>query len=434
MFIQTKLDNNIKVLLIPVKNTKIIQIKLLFRIGSDLETTKNLEVTHFLEHMFGAYTSEKYPNSYQLLEKIVSLGIENDASVGYSITKYYLRGLSKHFDFMLDILYNAYANFKIDTKYLEQERNSIIEEINIILNDGWIKLTEDINKHLFPNHNRELSQKHNIRNVKKLQVTELMRFFKKYYNNQNLIISIGGDFTPGKILKKLNQTFGKISNNNKVSLFPYIKKTIKKPIVSFTVNNQTMSSNLYIIFRIPYDFYDKDKFIIYTMANIMTNGLDSRLYKRLRGNAGLVYSISSDVELSYSSKTLSNFSLNTQVLDQNLIAVIDIIIDELYKLREKPITNQELQKHQSEVKVTFLSNKLDRDPYRLLNKYSKYILWEHQPITEKEEYSLMMNIKRKDIQEVSRKVLDMSQIMIIYSGKKNQNREIYKILNKYGIM
>ena len=81
-----------------------------------------------------------------------------------------------------------------------------------------------------------------------------------------------------------------------------------------------------------------------------------------------------------------------------------------------------------------MSNKLDRDPDRLLGNYSQYVLWNHRPITEKEEYTYMMNIKRKNIQEISRKIFDMSQIMVIYSGKKNQSREIYKTLNKYGII
>lgn len=72
-YIQTKLKNNIKVLLIPKKDIKIVHMSLMFRVGSDLETInpKNtLETSHFLEHMFGAFTSTKYPDSYNLLEKL----------------------------------------------------------------------------------------------------------------------------------------------------------------------------------------------------------------------------------------------------------------------------------------------------------------------------------------------------------------------------
>ena len=39
-----------------------------------------------------------------------------------------------------------------------------------------------------------------------------------------------------------------------------------------------------------------------TISNLLTYGLDSRLYKKLRGKKGLVYGISSDIELSATSK------------------------------------------------------------------------------------------------------------------------------------
>ena len=156
-YIQTKLNNNIKVLLIPKKDIKIVHMSLMFRVGSDLETVspKNtLETSHFLEHMFGAFTSTKYPNSYDLLDKLVSLGITSNASVDYDTTKYFLKGLHNHLEFIIDILYNAYFNFLIDDKYFEQERQAVIEELNNILNDKWIKLTEDVNSNLYPNHIR----------------------------------------------------------------------------------------------------------------------------------------------------------------------------------------------------------------------------------------------------------------------------------------
>ena len=84
--------------------------------------------------MFAQYTSSKYPDFYKLNTKINKLGINTNASVDSSITDYYMEGQSIHFDFMLDVLYNTYIDFKLDTKHLEQERSSVIEELNINLN------------------------------------------------------------------------------------------------------------------------------------------------------------------------------------------------------------------------------------------------------------------------------------------------------------
>ena len=180
MYIETKLENNIKVLLIPVRDSKIITIKLIFKIGSDNENKNTLELAHFVEHMFAQYTSSKYPNYSKLISNIKKLGIYRNASVDYSITDYYMKGQSIHFDFMLDVLYNTYVDFKLDTEHLEQERNSVIEERNTILNDSWTNLTTDINKNLYPGHIRELSQRENIKNVKRLDGKDIINFYNKY--------------------------------------------------------------------------------------------------------------------------------------------------------------------------------------------------------------------------------------------------------------
>ena len=176
----TNLDNNIKVLLVPVKNIKIVHLIFSFRIGSDLEQIKpknTLEVTHFLEHMFSGLNSTKYPDYYKLKSKLVGLGITVDASVDYNTTKYQLLGLKTNLDLMLDVLYHAYNDFKIDTKYIEQERNAVKEEINNILNDTWIDFIENINKQLYPNHTRGLSQKLNLQNSNRIKVKDLMDLF-----------------------------------------------------------------------------------------------------------------------------------------------------------------------------------------------------------------------------------------------------------------
>ena len=170
-----------------------------------------------------------------------------------------------------------------------------------------------------------------------------------------------------------------------------------------------------------------------TISNLLTYGLDSRLYKKLRGKKGLVYGISSDIELSATSKNLSYFSLNTQVADKNLVKVIHFIIEELNMLQMNKIEESEIVKHMSDTKVTYISNNLDKDPSRILNRYSRYILWGKEPITEKEEYDFLLDINQNNILKMSREIFDFSKMMIIYSGKTNVNDKINKLLKQFKI-
>ena len=228
-------------------------------------------------------------------------------------------------------------------------------------------------------------------------------------------------------MKQLNNTFGKINRSGKINKFLPIKSHSKSSI-SHTLNNKAVSSNLYIIFRLNMMNNDINKYVIYTIGNILTNGLDSRLYKKLRAEKGLVYSVQYDVDLSEVSNTLSSFSINTQVLDSKLVEVISIILDELKKISKELVTTEEMIKEQSDNKMYYLSKNLDKNPISELDRYSKYLLWGHKPITIKQEFNFLKKISKKDVLTYAQKIFDFSKINIFYSGKKNHNQEINKLL------
>ena len=429
------LENNLKFLSIPSKKTKIVYLQLSFNVGSDLETLNpnTLEITHFLEHMYGAFTSKKYPESYKLLEKLELLGIESDAYVNYNTTTYSLKGQSKYLEFMVDIFYNLFINFTVDNKYFEQERNAIVEEINSILNDGWIKLKEKVNSELFPNHVRELSQRFNIKNTYKIQPEDLITFHKKYYNTNNTLISISGDYNT-KTLNKIISLFKNIKKTGRPNKFPIIK-TIKNKQkhknLFYIKNDNVMSTNIYLVFKINIGRFDNRRYIIFAILNILTNGLDSRLYKRLRGDSGLVYSIESDIDLGETSNTFSYISFSTQVLHKNVTKVIQIIMNQLNIIKNTKINPNEIKKFESDIEMGHLNSKLNKDPGIKLKQYSKYILWGQKPLNDLEKYKLNMNITADQILKMSKYIFDFNKIQIFYSGKKNYDKKITEIINVF---
>ena len=102
-------------------------------------------------------------------------------------------------------------------------------------------------------------------------------------------------------------------------------------------------------------------------------------------------------------------------------------------LQMNKIEESEIVKHMSDTKVTYISNNLDKDPSRILNRYSRYILWGKEPITEKEEYDFLLDINQNNILKMSREIFDFSKMMIIYSGKTNVNDKINKLLKQFKI-
>ena len=61
------------------------------------------------------------------------------------------------------------------------------------------------------------------------------------------------------------------------------------------------------------------------------------------------------------------------------------------------------------------------------------MLWNKKIITDKDEHQMFMDITKKDIKNIANKIFDMSNVMIMYSGKTNKNKDIKNILKKYNI-
>jgi predicted Zn-dependent peptidase len=430
-FIFNKLDNNIKVLLIPIKNIKLVHLQLAFNIGSDIEKLNEgtLEVSHFMEHMYSYLTSSKYPDALKLASKFKLLGISTDASVDSNTSKYDIKFHNKNIDFVFDVLINAYKDFKVDTKIFEQERVSIQEEIKNILDDIWNSLNEDINKELYKNHVRSLSQKHNLNNVAKLKPKDLYNFYKTYYtpNKTNLILS--GDFNVKQITNKINATFGKIKPLKCNIISPGLNSRGIDNNIIFSRNTNTHSYNLFIIFKIPYYYFDKEYYENYALSMIMAKDLESILYKILRGKHGLIYSIDYEVNLDEQHTSLSNISINTQIEGKNLLKTIEIILKTLYQLKQKPISKEIYKKYLVDIDIAKLEDKICRDPEEFINLYGRNVIWDKKIETSKSMFKSLETITPEKLKKCCCSIYKKENMIIAYSGNSNYNSKIKNIIS-----
>ena len=142
------LSNGIKVIEVVDKSAQLLYVSLSLNVGSDLETydDNNVEIAHFLEHIFATFTSKKYPSALKNNALFASLGVYVNASVIDKRSNYILKIPKEHFSRVLDIVYHSIKSFTVDPKIFSQEKNAIKEELNDILNDTWINLEEKANK------------------------------------------------------------------------------------------------------------------------------------------------------------------------------------------------------------------------------------------------------------------------------------------------
>jgi len=415
-----RLSNGIKVLYIPIKKSNIIYLEFSILNGTINENKKTLEHGHFLEHMNSKFTSEKYPNALENIKTLSHLGCKTNASINSYITQYYIQGPTVHSKKLLDIILNSYSKFKIDKTIFKQEKRSVIEELRSYDNDQWSNLEEKMNKEIYKNHPYEHTYRDRIKNTKKTTIKELYQFRKKHYKTTNTLFIIAGDFEENKCKQYIRRILSEMTKTKTSKNYPQYEYKLNKIPKLIYVKNDTLSTKLTIRFQIPYTTFEANKNMIDVLPKILTNGLDSRLYK-LRHKHGLIYYISSEIETDYMNKKLSSFTIQTEVDSNSIKKVIEIILEEIKLLKDQGVTDAEINKVKNIFLMEQFEHKMTSNIYDYVEMYSENVVFDKKIYTFKEYYEMRKNITKNKIRIIARSIFDEKRMVIGYSGKQKIN-------------
>ena len=149
-----KTKSGLTLLHVPNNNLKIIYINIGVKIGSDIEIKKTLEYSHFMEHLFTLLTSKKYNDGLKNRNFLSQNNVKLNAEVVNKHTLFQFMMRNNFFDKFLDMLINALYDYYIDENLFINEKNSVVEELNSIINDTDYKFETFLEKKIYKNHTR----------------------------------------------------------------------------------------------------------------------------------------------------------------------------------------------------------------------------------------------------------------------------------------
>jgi predicted Zn-dependent peptidase len=209
----TCLKNGLRIWYIPNRKSKLLEVGFWVLGGQSMETPKTLEYFHFLEHMLADFTSPRYPNGAENNKTLKTLGVELQGEVQNNTMQVWMEGHARAHRIMIDMVLNVLSAFKIDPHRLEQERESIITELNGYQNDVFLTLEEYRRKHLHPKHILESTIDDCIKSVKNANIKSLMDFYNKSVLTDRTVVYISGYLpNPEKSLNTIKRQLSKIPN------------------------------------------------------------------------------------------------------------------------------------------------------------------------------------------------------------------------------
>lgn len=413
------LDNGLRIITVPIKNTKAVTFLIWVKTGSKYETKEINGISHFLEHMFFKGT-EKRPNTLAIAETLDRIGGEYNAFTSNEMTGYWAKVDSKHQDIALDWISDIFLNSKLEEKEIEREKGVIIEEINMLsdtpisyINDLWDKILYGDQPAGWP----IIGEKENILKFNRKKITN---YLKNHYSSSNTVICVAGDINPTLIEKKIKKYFGKINEKKPLPKIKVVEKQQKpEALIHFKETDQT---HLCLGVR-TYNIFHLQRYALVLLAIILGGNMSSRLFISVRERHGLAYYIRTGSE-----NNTDNGNLMTQagVDHKNIEKVIDLILKEYKSFKNKLITKEELQKAKDYIKGNMALSLESSDSQASF--YAGQEILEEKILTPDEIFKKIDQVSVNDIKKVAMDIFQPEKLNLAVIGPIKDKEKFDKLL------
>lgn len=330
------LSNGLRVITIPMKESQTAIMMVLVETGSEYEDQETNGLSHFLEHVCFKGTTNR--SGKQILEEFDSLGSENGAFTGSIYTGYYAKAQYGKINKVINLVSDLYLNPIFPEKEIDIERGVILEEINMYEDLPMRMIGEVYKELLFPNQPAGRSIAGTKENVKRFKRDEFVKYHKTHYIPQKTVVIVAGNIDEKDVLKNVKKEFGKIKKGKIVKKIP-VKISQKFPGIKLHYK-KTDQTHIIVGLRAP-KVKDKRNPALKIAATVLGGSMSSRLFTRMREELGMCYYIRSHSD---SSIDHGDFEIDTGVGNSRALEAVQVIVEELKKLRDEKISPKELKK------------------------------------------------------------------------------------------
>jgi len=386
---RTTLKNGIRLVSERMPQGRAVSVGVWVCAGSRNEAKKQNGISHLLEHM--VFKGTKSRTAYEIATSLESLGGHLNAFTEREYTCFYAFVLDENLSQAVDVLADLVQNAVLNEHDLQNERRIVFEEIRNLQDSPDDYILDIFIRMACADHPLGRSILGSYESLGKITKQDLMEYRKTYYTPDNIVVSAAGNVDHVHLMDLVNAHF---SSDSKVlaSQTPPItpgKERFQK--VHLPVNQVHICTGAF-----AYSYKDARKFPLLVLNALLGGGMSSRLFQNLREKKGLAYSIYSFADL-WSDTGL--FGVYAGISPKNTEEVLSLISEELVRLSDSPVAEEELQRIKSQLKGNFILS--SEDCQSRMNRIAKMEMYTQQYMTLDEAIDAVESVTQEDIQTIA---------------------------------
>jgi predicted Zn-dependent peptidase len=419
MFKKITLPNGLRIILAPQQDSLAATVLILVEAGSEYETKNINGLSHFLEHMMFKGTVNR-PDAGVISSELDGIGAEYNAFTGPEYTGYWAKVQKKQINKAIDVVSDLYLNPIFNPNEIEKERGVIIEEINMYEDTPMRRVHELFSSLLYGDQPAGWDIAGTKEVIRKLGREDFVSYRSKHYVASKTVVVIGGSFGLKDVEKRIKNIFSGLPKKSKAKK---IKTTEAQRAPAVSVKFKDSDQSHLVLGVRAFDVFDKRRYAIQVLGNVLGGGMSSRLFRKVRDELGAAYYVRAEADLLLDH---GFFAVSSGVDHKKIEIVIKAVLEEMNRFKKELVSEAELAKSKEHMIGNFVLGLETSDELSSFYGGQEIITGKVVPLDE-----IIKKIKAvtaKEIQAVAKFIFENSKLNLAVIGPYKEEARFKKIL------
>jgi predicted Zn-dependent peptidase len=396
----TTLPNGLRVITETMPSVRSVAIGCWVDTGTrDEDLSHEHGASHFLEHLL--FKGSEKLSAREVSETFDAIGAESNAFTSKEATCYWTRLLDQDVSTGFDVLSEIIQRPAFRANEIDSERQVVIEEINMNDDDPGDVAFENFSTAAFADHPLEAPVLGTRDSIRGMTRDDIMGYWERRYGTASLVIAAVGNLEHKDIVSMVEERFGEWDGGAVDHTF---QETEPSARVELTRRDTEQAHILIGGKGLTRD--DERRFSYQVLNHIMGSGMSSRLFREVREERGLAYSIYA-FRLAYADAGAWGVYVGTTPSQTD--TALKVIRDELDKVMEEGVTEDELDRAKGSMRGG-LALSLEDSNSRMI-RLGRDELAGMPHLSTDERLERLDAVTREDVQQVAREMYTAERLI-----------------------
>ncbi len=404
-----ELPNGMVLYLVEDHDLPVIRIGAMIRAGSIHEPGAKTGLADLVGTVMRSGGTETYPGDD--LDRILEdMGASVETGMREVSASASMRCLTENFDEVLPIFADVLRNPTFPQEKIDLALTQMKTGISRRNDDASSIAGREISK-LYYGADSPYARHPEYDTLSNIEQSDLSAFHEYFYHPNNIILVAGGDFDTAEMAAKLGAIFGDWAKGD--TYFPPAPVLSETPMSVNYIRKDDVNQSNVRMGHLGIRWDDEYLFPLQVLNQILGGGFSSRLFSIVRSQNELAYGVWAWMIVGNHHRM--PFTVGVDTKSESTVEAIRLIVGELERVREEPVTDEELRRAKDGLKNSFVFK--FSSPYSIARRKASYE-FHGRPQDYLDTYLAKVDaVTAEDILAAARARIHPDQMAILVVGK-----------------